>query len=160
MHVAVVMPARNEEKLIASSINSIPDVVDCLIVVDDSSVDSTAKIAKNTLEKLSSSRSLVTKLMSGNGEGVGSAILLGISELAEIVENHDDWAVVIMAGDGQMDPNDLEKLVSGLEYSDHVKGNRFRHYLGTKNVLFSYLFQEYTMTNLVSKFLRTTSSKL
>ena len=136
MRVAVVMPARNEEELIASSINSVPDVVDCLIVVDDSSVDSTAKIAKNTIEKLSSSRSMVTKVISGNGEGVGSAILLGISELAEIVENHDDWAVVIMAGDGQMDPNDLDKLVSGLEYSDHVKGNRFRHYLGTKNMPF------------------------
>ena len=136
MHVAVVMPARDEEELIASSINSVPDIVDRLIVVDDSSVDSTAKIAKNTLEKMSSSRSLVTKLISGNGEGVGSAILLGISELIETVENHDDWAVVIMAGDGQMAPNDLEKLVSGLKYSDHVKGNRFRHELGTQNMPF------------------------
>ena len=136
MHVAVVMPARNEEELIAFSINSVPNSVECLIVVDDSSVDSTAKIAMNTLEKLSLSRSLITKLISGNGEGVGSAILLGISELAETVENHDDWAVVIMAGDGQMDPNDLEKLVSGLEFTDHVKGNRFIHHSGTKNMPF------------------------
>ena len=97
MHVAVVMPARNEEELIAFSINSVPKIVECLIVVDDSSVDSTAKIAMNTLEKLSLSRSLITKLISGNGEGVGSAILLGISELAETVENHDDWAVVILS---------------------------------------------------------------
>ena len=134
MHVAVVMPARNEEELIAFSINSVPDIVECLIVVDDSSIDSTAKIALNSLQKLSSSRSLITKLISGNGEGVGSAILLGISELAETVENHDDWAVVIMAGDGQMDPNDLENLVSGLEFADHVKGNRFHHNLGTKNM--------------------------
>ena len=136
MHVAVVMPARNEEELIAFSINSVPNSVECLIVVDDSSVDSTAKIAMNTLEKLSLSRSLITKLISGNGEGVGSAILLGISELAETVENHDDWAVVIMAGDGQMDPNDLEKLVSGWEFTDHVKGNRFIHHLGTNNMPF------------------------
>ncbi len=134
MHVAVVMPARNEEELIAFSINSVPDIVECLIVVDDSSIDSTAKIALNSLQKLSSSRSLITKLISGNGEGVGSAILLGISELAETVENHDDWAVVIMAGDGQMDPNDLENLVSGLEFADHVKGNRFHHNLGTQNM--------------------------
>lgn len=134
MHVAVVMPARNEEELIAFSINSVPDIVECLIVVDDSSIDSTAKIALNSLQKLSSSRSLITKLISGNGEGVGSAILLGISELAETVDNHDDWGVVIMAGDGQMDPNDLENLVSGLEFADHVKGNRFHHNLGTKNM--------------------------
>ena len=40
-----------------------------------------------------------------------------------------------MAGDGQMDPNDLEDLVSGLEFADHVKGNRFHHDLGTKNML-------------------------
>ena len=134
MHVAVVMPARNEEELIAFSINSVPDIVECLIVVDDSSTDFTAKIAANSLDQLTSSRSLITKLVSGNGDGVGSAILLGISELAKIVENHDDWAVVIMAGDGQMDPYDLENLISGLEFADHVKGNRFLHDLGTKNM--------------------------
>ena len=134
MHVAVVMPARNEEELIALSINSVPDIVECLIVVDDSSTDFTAKIAANSLDQLTSSRSLITKLVSGNGDGVGSAILLGISELAKIVENHDDWAVVIMAGDGQMDPYDLENLISGLEFADHVKGNRFLHDLGTKNM--------------------------
>ena len=134
MHVAVVMPARNEEKLIESSINSVPDIVECLIVIDDSSSDSTAKIAKNSLEKLSTSRSLITKLVSANGEGVGSAIMIGISELAEMVDNHDEWAVVIMAGDGQMDPTDLENLVSHLQFADHVKGNRFRHHLGTKNM--------------------------
>ena len=134
MKVAVIMPARNEEELIESSINSVPDIVKCLIVVDDSSSDSTARIARDSIKKLSTSRSLVTKLISGSGEGVGSAILLGFSELTKIVDNHDEWAVVVMAGDGQMDPNDLENLVNGLEFSDYVKGNRFRHESGTKNM--------------------------
>ncbi len=128
------MPARNEEALIASSITSVPDLVQCLIVVDDGSTDSTSSIANEYLQKLSSTKSMITKLVTGNGEGVGSAILLGISELYDMVENHEEWAVVIMAGDGQMDPNDLDHLLSGLDYADHVKGNRFQHHSGIQNM--------------------------
>tara|TARA_B100000902_G_scaffold145853_2_gene143065 strand:- start:1851 stop:2783 length:933 start_codon:yes stop_codon:yes gene_type:complete len=134
MHVAVVMPARNEEALISSSINSVPDIVECLIVINDGSTDSTEKVASISLDNLSSSRAIVTKLVNGNGSGVGSAILLGISELTKLVENPEEWAVVVMAGDGQMDPNDLPNLVTSLGTFDHVKGNRFQHSSGIENM--------------------------
>ena len=134
MLVAVVMPARNEEALISLAINSVPESVDCIIVVDDGSTDSTAEMALKSLDSLSNTRSIITKLISGNGDGVGSAILLGIAELSEMADNPDDWAVVVMAGDGQMYPDDLVNLVGSLESADHVKGNRFQHHTGTKNM--------------------------
>ena len=134
MLVAVVMPARNEEALISLAINSVPESVDCIIVVDDGSTDSTAEMALKSLDSLSNTRSIITKLISGNGDGVGSAILLGIAELSEMADNPDDWAVVVMAGDGQMYPDDLVNLVESLESADHVKGNRFQHHTGTQNM--------------------------
>ena len=42
--IAVIMPAYNEEKLIAKSINSVPESVDFIYVIDDCSKDSTSKI--------------------------------------------------------------------------------------------------------------------
>ena len=46
MRVVVVMPARNEEMLISKSIESVPDFVDWIIVVDDGSTDNTKGIAQ------------------------------------------------------------------------------------------------------------------
>ncbi len=134
MHVAVVMPARNEEQLISRAISSVPENVDCLIVVDDGSIDSTAEVANSSLNEWSSSRSSISQCISGKGEGVGAAIIHGINHLSEIVENPDEWCVVVMAGDGQMDPADLPNLISKLDDVDHVKGNRFIHFSGVGNM--------------------------
>ena len=134
MHVAVVMPARNEELLVSRAISSVPKNVDCLIVVDDDSIDSTAEVANYSLNEWSSNRSVITRCISGRGEGVGAAIYLGIHHLSEIVENPDEWCVVVMAGDAQMDPADLPILISKLDDVDHVKGNRFIHFSGVGNM--------------------------
>ena len=46
--LAVVIPAHNEERHIGGVINAIPSFVDHLIVVDDSSRDRTAEMARET----------------------------------------------------------------------------------------------------------------
>ena len=48
--IAVVVPAYNEEKLIARTLKEIPDLVDKMIVVDDASTDNTARIIAELAE--------------------------------------------------------------------------------------------------------------
>ena len=45
--IAVVIPAYNEAKHIEKVINSMPDFVDKVIVIDDGSSDSTASVAES-----------------------------------------------------------------------------------------------------------------
>ncbi|MGC9331063.1 MAG: glycosyltransferase [Bacteroidales bacterium] len=46
--IAVVIPALNEEVKIKSVIQSIPDFVDIVFVVNDGSIDNTAKVASES----------------------------------------------------------------------------------------------------------------
>ena len=112
MHVAVVIPAKDEEEHIGNVLNTIPKFVDRVVVVDDGSKDSTAKLVKNA------------DLIQLDGAGVGAAIDAGHQHLLRVLE--DDFISVVMAGDGQMDPDDMkgliEPIVSGKAH--HVKGER------------------------------------
>ena len=104
--VAVVMPAFNEEAQIESAINSIPSWIDLLVVIDDGSIDLTFQKATSVLPEFG-------KIVRTTGLGVGGAIARGyaevISQLDSGNDSTDDWAVVVMAGDGQMDPRDIDR---------------------------------------------------
>ena len=45
--VAVVVPAHNEEQLVAKTVSRMPGIVDHIIVVDDASSDGTGEAAKS-----------------------------------------------------------------------------------------------------------------
>ena len=47
--VAVVVPCYNEEAQIGGVLSTIPDFVDCVIVVDDASRDDTAQVVRRPL---------------------------------------------------------------------------------------------------------------
>ncbi|MBU0898235.1 MAG: glycosyltransferase family 2 protein [Nanoarchaeota archaeon] len=117
--ISVAMPAYNEEKLIEKAIKSIPDFVDKLIVVDDDSKDNTFSIAKKYEGKR------VTVIKHTKNQGVGGAIITGFKEA---LKEKADIAVV-MAGDAQMDPNDLPNILDPIVNNvvDCTKGNRFLH---------------------------------
>ncbi|MEC8142629.1 MAG: glycosyltransferase family 2 protein, partial [Candidatus Thermoplasmatota archaeon] len=116
--IGVVIPAQNEEAHIATVLETLPEFVDYAVVIDDGSNDATYKMASKA-----SSLAEVTILQT-EGMGVGAAIDLGHQHLLKTIER--PFVSVIMAGDGQMDPNDLAAVVQPIldDEADHVKGNR------------------------------------
>ena len=47
LSVAVVLPAYNESQLLAATVESLPDFIDFIVIVDDCSTDETAMVAKS-----------------------------------------------------------------------------------------------------------------
>ena len=116
--IGVVIPARDEEAHIGNVLETLPEFVDHAIVIDDGSTDATYDIASSAL-----SPAKVTILQT-DGMGVGAAIDLGHQHLLKTVQQ--PFVSVVMAGDGQMDPNDLATVIEPIlnGEADHVKGNR------------------------------------
>lgn len=114
--VAVVVPAYDEERLIADTLRGIPDFVDRIYVVDDASRDGTAAAA----ERVGDERVLV--LRHERNRGVGAAIVTGYRQaLAEGID-----VTCVMAADNQMDPSELERLVAPVARGEveYAKANR------------------------------------
>lgn len=116
--VAIVVPSFNEETQIEDVVATMPDFVDHIIVVDDSSTDRTVEI----VERLAAGEPKIVLLKHAKNQGVGGAIATGY-EWAR--DNGADVAGV-MAGDGQMDPVDLPDLLDAVveDGVDYAKGNR------------------------------------
>lgn len=120
--VIVVVPAYNEEKLIASVLDTMPEIVDRVIVVDDASTDGTAGV----LEPLRARHPRLRVIRHGRNGGVGAAIVTGYK--AALEESPRNALVAVMAGDAQMDPAELPLLLAPLAAgeADYTKGNRLR----------------------------------
>jgi len=117
--VCVVVPAYNEEKLIGKVIDTMPDYVDKVVVVDDKSNDATAAIAAEYAER---SGGRIILVRHSENQGVGGAIATGYKWARD---NRMDTTAV-MAGDAQMDPQDLPNLLEPVAAGqvDYAKGNR------------------------------------
>jgi len=116
--ICVVVPAHNEETQIDRVIQTIPDYVDEIVVVDDASSDETVAVVGRQMER--SER--INLIEHPVNQGVGGAIASGY----KWARDHNMDVTAVMAGDGQMAPEDLVKIiepvVSGV--ADYSKGNR------------------------------------
>jgi len=119
--LSVVIPARDEEGCIASTLehlhlelqmNSVPHEI---IVVDDGSTDKTIQILKDECQKISE-----LKIVQNSGmHGFGRAIVHGLNNIS-------GDAVVIMMADESDDPRDVVRYWKKLnEGYDCVFGSRF-----------------------------------
>jgi glycosyltransferase involved in cell wall biosynthesis len=117
--VAVIVPAYQEERIIARTLRKLPPYVDHIYVVDDASTDTTS----DRVEACKDPR--LTLLRHAENRGVGAAILTGYQEA--LAGGSDLLAV--MAADDQMDPEELPALLGPVWYglADYAKGNRFLH---------------------------------
>lgn len=166
--IAVTVPAYNEEKQIGMVIETMPDFVDRIIIVNDGSKDKTAEVVKKYISQdktetikitgykaeiehtIYNRADIVLQEMRDNEErlypryeiyndndsdrivlinednsGVGSAIAMGYKWCRE----HEIDCTAVMAGDGQMDPDELKRIVEPvvMKNVDYVKGNRLSH---------------------------------
>lgn len=116
--IAVVIPCFNEEKQITKVLNTIPNFVDHIVVVNDASRDKTSKV----INELKRKKRKIILIDHKKNQGPGGAIASGYKWARD---NKVDVAAV-MAGDGQMLPKDLpiilEPVAKGL--ADYSKANR------------------------------------
>lgn len=170
--VAVVVPCYNEEKQILSVLESMPDFVDRIIVIDDKSTDNTFNVVKEYIDRSPPSKLVIQDVLAKGIErnrfnnadvvwaemrkdeqqkfnphevynrsqdtdrvilirhlengSVGAAISTGY----KWCRDREIACTAVMAGDGQMDPSELESIclpvVTDPEI-DYVKGNRLSH---------------------------------
>ena len=117
LRIAVVVPAFNEEALIGTTVSTVPDLVDHVLLVDDASTDATADKARaagdERLEVITHERN----------RGVGGAVITGHRRAVEIGAD----VSVVMAGDAQMDPEYLPALLDPIadDGYDFAKADRF-----------------------------------
>jgi glycosyltransferase involved in cell wall biosynthesis len=118
--VVVVVPAWNERARIGRVLRAMPAWVDSVVVVDDASGDGTAEAA------LAAGDARVVVERHSKNLGVGAAIVTGYRRALRDGGGPRD-AFAVMAGDGQMDPQDLPSVVAPIasDLADYVKGDRF-----------------------------------
>ena len=113
------MPAFNVAPLLAEAMAAVPSWVELLVVVDDCSTDCTAAVLD------AARRPGLVRARHPRNRGVGAAIVTGY----QLALQHGAEVVAVMAGDGQMDPADLPRVLGPVVRgaADYAKGNRFLH---------------------------------
>jgi glycosyltransferase involved in cell wall biosynthesis len=114
--LAVVVPAYDEETLVATTIRGVPPFVDRIFVVDDASRDGTVAAARATGD------ARVEVIAHQRNAGVGAAIVTGYHRAVEAGMD----VTCVMAADNQMDPSDLEKIALPVARGEleYAKANR------------------------------------
>ena len=142
--IAVVVPAYNEEKLIARTLKEIPDLVDKMIVVDDASTDNTARI----VTELAENDQGIQLIQHEANQGVGGAIVTGYKKARDLGMD----VTVVMAGDAQMDPSDLVRIIEPVANgsADYTKGNRL-FYGDSWNMIPHYRYLGNSFLSLMTK---------
>jgi len=128
--LGVVLPCYNVSQHLSEVVQSLPDYVRHIIIVNDKSSDTTAEIINN----LAASDKRIVPLEHAENQGVGGAVLTGMKKALELECDY----ILKLDGDGQMDskyiPDLLEPLVkNGFHFA---KGNRFNDFHALRQMPF------------------------
>ncbi len=117
--IAIVIPCYNESTQIGSVIESLPEYLDHIIIIDDKSKDNTIEVVNKYKEKYDK----ITLICHEKNKGNGGARITGIKEALRI----EAEIVCLIDGDGQMDITELPRLLNPVVdgKADICKGNRF-----------------------------------
>jgi glycosyltransferase involved in cell wall biosynthesis len=117
--IALTIPAYNEERLIGPTLEGVPEVIDRVFVVDDTSQDRTCEI----ILEHASRDPRIELIRHETNQGVGAAIITGY--LKASAELYD--ITVVVGGDNQMPLEQVEGLLEPVASGevDYTKGNRF-----------------------------------
>ena len=116
--IAVVIPCYNEGTQIGKVIDTMPDIVDRLVIVDDNSDDNTVELVEAYKQKLDK----IVLIRHSTNQGCGGVLASGY----KWARDNDIDVAVRMDGDGQMSPDDLNAIVEPVASGDvdYSKGNR------------------------------------
>jgi len=116
--ICVVVPAYNESTQIGNVIQTMPEFVDKIVVVDDASQDNTVEIVNQQQSEIDK----IEIIQHESNQGVGGAISSGY----KWARDNEYEVTAVMAGDGQMDPTELETIIRPIVdgSADYTKGNR------------------------------------
>lgn len=116
--IAVVIPCYNEQSQISRTIETMPDFVDKMVIVDDCSKDNSVEIIESFIEN----NPKVILIKHNKNQGCGGALATGCKW---VCDNNIDIAVR-MDADGQMAPKDLPAILDPVVNgeADYSKGNR------------------------------------
>jgi glycosyltransferase involved in cell wall biosynthesis len=126
LRIVVVVPAFNEEHHVKEVIVTMPAIVDAIVVVDDGSTDGTAA----TIEALQLDNVVLERHLANVGVGIAktTGFRRALRDGADVV--------VVMDGDGQMDPDQLSALIEPVAGGrcEFAKGNRLTTVASTRGM--------------------------
>lgn len=122
--ISVIVPCFREAKLVGRTLARIPEWVDHIHVIDDGSDDGTDRAVLAVVDPR------IDLVRHTSNQGVGAAIVTGYQRALQAGSD----LLVVMAGDDQMHPGDLPRLLEPVACgrADYVKGNRFEHHERTR----------------------------
>lgn len=117
--VGVVVPCYNVERYVGQVVETMPDFVDRIYLVEDCSRDGTPQAIEASRQKHPQK---VSAIYNQQNQGAGGAIFVGYK--AALRDGVD--VIATMDGDAQMDPSELGMLVEPIatDLADYSKGNR------------------------------------
>ena len=135
--IGVVVPAYNEEGFVGEVIDTMPSFVDRVYAVDDASTDDTwteirehaRRVNERTVESATTETGVelsprVIPIRHEQNRGAGGTVKTGYDRaLSDGID-----VTAVMDGDGQMDPDDLERIVAPVAEGEvtYAKGDRLR----------------------------------